>query len=106
VADLATRPAALCVGERVAELLGVAALAALPTSLRLCLLDAHALDAPAVRVCIGVPTVVERSGTFVNVDGVRGPIAAAKPAPPAVAPLVSTIARLVAALSAAEVRSR
>jgi NADH-quinone oxidoreductase subunit G len=101
--DLAGRPAALLVGERVAELVGVEALRALPATLRLCLLDTHALDAPAVRASVGVPTLVERTGTYVNVDGLRGPIAAARPAPPGVAPLVSTLARLAAALAAPEV---
>jgi hypothetical protein len=103
LADLAGRQAALLVGERVAELVGRDGLAALPSALRLCVFDAHALDVPCAGACVGVPTVVERSGTFVNIDGRRGPIAAARPPPPGVALLASTLGRLTALLARAEV---
>jgi hypothetical protein len=91
---LAESPAALLVGERVAELVGVEGLRALPAKLRLSVFDVRALDVPATDVCVGVPTWVERTGTFVNIDGVRGPISAVK-APPSG---VRTVSRHVAAL--------
>jgi NADH-quinone oxidoreductase subunit G len=92
---LSASSAAILFGERVAELVGVDGLRALPAKLRLAVFDVRALDVPATDVCIGIPTWVERTGTFVNVDGVRGPISAVK-APPA---LVRTVSRHVAALA-------
>jgi NADH-quinone oxidoreductase subunit G len=88
---------ALLVGDRIADLVGVEALASLPTSLRLVVLDAYALDVPALDVLLGLPTHVERTGTWVNVDGFRGPISAAK-APPAG---VRSLARHLQALAPA-----
>jgi NADH-quinone oxidoreductase subunit G len=87
--------AAMLAGERVAELIGDDRLRVLPTKLRLAVFDCRALDVPATDVCIGIPTWVERTGTYVNVDGVRGPISAVK-APPA---LVRTVSRHFAALA-------
>ncbi len=85
---------AILVGERVVELLGEEALEDLPAALRLIAFVRHPVHAPATNVCIGVPTAVERTGTWINVDGGRGPIAAARPAPPNVRPLTSTLAAL------------
>ena len=95
---LRAAPSALLVGDRIAELVGLEGLAALPTSLRLVVLDCYALDVPALDAQLGLPTHVERSGTWVNVDGVRGPISASKP-PPAD---VRTIARLLQTLAASK----
>lgn len=94
--ELAGATAAVLVGERVAELVGFDVLRALPASLRLVVLDCHALDVPATDVCIGVPTWVERTGTYVNVDGVRGPISAVKPPPNGVRTLVTLLQALPA----------
>jgi NADH-quinone oxidoreductase subunit G len=92
---LAGARSALLAGERVAELLGGAqALAALPAGLRLVALVTRALEVPATRVCIGVPNAVERTGTWVNIDGVRGSLSAARAAPPGVAPLTRTLESL------------
>lgn len=77
-------PVSLLVGERVCELLGTEALAELDPTARLVVLDVAPLDAPAAKIQIGVPTWVERTGHWMNVDGLRRPIAAAKPAPPGV----------------------
>lgn len=98
---------ALLVGERVCELVGTDALHSLPSGpagVELIVLDTHALDASACTLCIGVPTWVERTGTYVNVDGQRGPISAARSAPAQVRPTT----RLLQALGARreEVRSR
>ena len=71
-------------------------LAALPASLRLFVFDCHALDVPAVDACVGVPNWVERTGTWVNVDGVRGPISAAKQRPPGVRTLERHLDELAA----------
>jgi hypothetical protein len=105
-AELATRASAWLVGERSAELVGAAALAALPRSLRLVVLDTHPLDVPAAQVEIGVPDAVERTGTWVNVDGVRGEIRIARSAPAGVPPLTRTLdelERLLAVAPAPEV---
>ena len=66
----------------------------LPTTLRLIVLDTHPLDVPAMCVGVGVPNLVERTGTYVNVDGHKGPIAASRPAPRGVAPLERTLRQL------------
>ncbi len=87
--------AAILLGERVGELIGVAGLRDLPVKLRLFVFDCVALDVPATDVCIGIPTWVERTGTYANIDGVRGPISAVK-APPAG---VRSLSRHVGALS-------
>jgi NADH-quinone oxidoreductase subunit G len=79
------------IGERSAELVGIEALRAQPEALRLVVFDCHALDVPATDVCIGVPNRVERTGTWINVDGERGPISAAKPPPPGVRVLARTL---------------
>jgi NADH-quinone oxidoreductase subunit G len=102
VKQIAAAPAALLAGERVCELLGRDALRALPPAVQLAVFDCHAPDAAACVVAIGVPTWVERTGTYVNVDGHRGPIAAAKPAPAG----VRALTRLLRDLDAvSEVRS-
>ena len=100
LARIGAAASSLLIGERVAELLGEEALAALPAGHRLVLLDTEAIDLPAARVAIGVPTCAERTGTWVNVAGHRGPIAAALPAPRGVAPLTRTLAALADAVSA------
>ena len=84
-----------------AELLGVEALAALPASLRLVALVTEPLHAPAAQIQIGVPTAVERTGTWINVDGFAGPLAAARPAPRGVRPLTATLEDLAAHLAPA-----
>lgn len=81
LARAADAQAVLLVGERVADLLGREAVAGLPESLRVILMDEALVDSPAVDVAIGVPNYVERAGTWVNVDGHEGRIAAARPAP-------------------------
>ena len=105
LAALQTAQSALLIGERTPELLGPEALAALPTTLRLVVFDTRVLDVPAARVCIGVPNAVERIGTWINVDGHRGPLAAARPVPPGVAALTHTLSELARRVSPAEVES-
>ncbi len=94
---LATAESALLVGERVVELLGTDGLMELPASLRLVVLDLFALEAPANKVSIGVPSSLERTGTWINVDGVRGRLGIARP-PGGVAPLTETLDLLRAKL--------
>ncbi|MBI5363622.1 MAG: (2Fe-2S)-binding protein [Planctomycetes bacterium] len=91
---LASSKAAVLFGERVVELAGAAAIAALPTSTALAVFDCKAPDAAACTVAIGVPTSVERTGTWINVDGQKGPIAAVKPAPAGVRALARHLAAL------------
>ena len=94
LAGLADASCAILIGERIGQLLGHEELKKLPRSLRLLVLDTHALCVPATIVCIGVPNAAERTGTWINVDGHEGRIAAAKPAPTGVAPLERTLAEL------------
>jgi NADH-quinone oxidoreductase subunit G len=82
-------------GERVVELVGKKAIEALPATTAVLVFDCHVLDLPAVRACIGIANWAERSGTWVNVDGIKGPISAVKPAPPNVRALERHLADLV-----------
>jgi NADH-quinone oxidoreductase subunit G len=91
---LAGAELALLVGERVAELLGVERLAALQSTVRLVVLDTHPLEAPAARVQIGTPDCAERTGTWLNVDGIEGRLSVARSAPAGVAPLTRTLDEL------------
>ncbi len=68
-------------GERVVELLGADAVKNLPSTVALYAFECHPVQSGALRAEIGIANHVERMGTIVNVDGVRGPLAAAKPAP-------------------------
>jgi len=95
-ARLAQAQSGILIGERVTELVGRAELAELPRALRLVVLDTQALDVPATSVSLGVPNAAERTGTWINVDGHRGTLAAAKPAPPGVGPLTRTLGDLCA----------
>jgi len=69
------------VGERVVELVGATAIAKVHQATSVAVFDCHALDLPQVEACIGIANSAERTGTWVNVDGVHGPLAAVKPAP-------------------------
>ena len=93
-AELAKTKAAVLVGDRIAELVGQAALAALPSALRLVVFDVADLDVPALDALVGLPTHVERTGTWVNLDGHAGPIAAAKPPPKGVRALEALLSTL------------
>ena len=104
LAKLAAAPVALLVGERVAELLGREALARATSAQRAVLFDAYPCDAAAIDVAIGVPVHVEKQGHWVNVDGQLGRLSAARPAPPGVAPLTRSLARLTELVQATEAR--
>jgi hypothetical protein len=97
---------ALLVGERIGELLGAGELAGLPPALRLVVLDTHPLGVPAVALEIGVPDAAERTGTWVNVDGVRGSLSAARPAPAGVPPLARTLEEIERHLAARSAEAR
>ncbi len=99
LARLESAESALLIGERIVELLDAQALSALPSRLRLVVLDTRSPDIPSVRVAIGVPNASERPGTWVNVDGHRGRIAPAKASPNGVAPLEHTLAEIRSRLS-------
>ena len=101
VAEIAEKDSCLLVGERVVELLGAEALAALDAGMRGILLECHLDELPLTDVCIGVPNHVEREGTWINVDGHVGRIAAAKPAPQGVWRSQRTLAALATLLEAA-----
>jgi hypothetical protein len=98
VASLREHASALLVGERVVELCGREAVAALPAELRLIAIDTRAPGGTAVDVAVGAPNAAERAGTWTNVDGLRRAINPAKPAPPGVWALTRTLAALRAAL--------
>ena len=105
VAAIQAADVALLVGERVVELCGLQALAAVPARTRLLLLDAHLADVPSLELAIGVPDHVERTGTWVNVDGHAGRIGAARPAPPGVWTITRTLETLRELLAGAEARA-
>ena len=100
--DLAQAASAILVGERIDELLGAEALAELSTAVRLVAFTPHPLHSPACVACIGVPTAAERTGTWVNVDGHRGRLSAARPMPPGVRSLTESLADLARRVSPAE----
>jgi NADH-quinone oxidoreductase subunit G len=91
----------LLVGERIGELVGDA----LHATPRLAVLDTLAPEQSNVCVAIGVPNYAERTGTWINIDGQRGPIAAAKTAPHGVAPLTRTLQDLHSGIKSALQRS-
>jgi NADH-quinone oxidoreductase subunit G len=101
---LGSAHAALLAGDRIVELVGAQALAKLPSGLRLVVFDCTRTDAPAVDALLGLPTHVERTGTWVNVDGQRGPISAVRP-PPRGARTLDRHLEALAALSSAGARS-
>jgi len=106
---LAEAKAALLVGDRVAELVELGTpggLAALPAPLRLFAFDCVLLDFPALDGQLGLPTHVERAGTWVNVDGHKGPISAVRAPPAGVRGLVPLLGLLLAALSPAPAPAR
>jgi len=95
LAELAGAEAALLVGERVAELVGLEALAGLAAGLRLVLFDTHARELAALDAAVAVPTHVEKTGRWLNVDGLAREVGRAKAPPAGVEPLERTLARLV-----------
>ncbi len=88
--------AGILIGERVGSLIGAERLAAVPSTSRIAVLDTELALFPAACVSIGVPTSAERTGTWVNVDGKRGRISAAKPAPTGVTALTHTLEAILA----------
>ncbi len=78
---LAASKVAVIAGERVVELLGTSGVKDLPSTLALFAFECHPVESKSLRAEIGIANHVERIGTIVNVNGERGPLAAAKPAP-------------------------
>ena len=78
---IAAAKVAVVAGERVVEILGAAEVKALPATVALYAFECHPVEARALRCEIGIANHVERAGTVVNLDGIRGPLAAVKPAP-------------------------
>jgi len=102
---LKSAKAALLAGERVLEIAGADALAKLPTSVRLIAFDVAACDAPALDVCVAVPTHVEKHGHWINVDGHVGRLDVALSAPSGVEPLERSLARLEQLVASSGVRA-
>jgi NADH-quinone oxidoreductase subunit G len=100
-----SKSAALFIGERVLELAGEKTLASLPHGLRLLAFDVAALDVPQLFVCFGVPTHVEKQGTWLNVDGHVGALNVAISAPAGVRRLDQTLARLQELVTATSQRA-
>ncbi len=105
LAALAKAPAAVLAGERVLEILGHEGLAKLPTKLRLVAYDVETSDIPALDVVFPVPTHVEKSGHWLNVDGHRGVLNVAVPPPAGVRRLDANLAQLARKLAATPVGS-
>jgi len=78
---LAGAETAVLFGERIAELIGHEGLAGLPSDLRAFLFDVEVPEAACLRGTFGLANWVERSGTWVNVDGHAGRIRPARPMP-------------------------
>ncbi len=99
LAEMKDAQSALLLGERVAELLGMAGLGETPSTCRTVLVDTHAIDAPTINVAMGAPNSAERTGTWVNLDGVHGRITTAKPAPRGVPALTKTLEMMLTVLA-------
>ncbi len=99
LATLEGKELILLCGERIGAHLGDELPATLVSSQRAVLFDTHPLEHTAIKVCFGVPYSIEKNGTFVNVDGKRGLLTPARPAPSGVAPLTRLIDALTAAAS-------
>lgn len=89
------------IGERIGELVGDA----LSATSALAILDTVAPAQANCAIAIGVPNYAERTGTWISIDGHRGPISAAKASPHGVAPLTRTLQDLHSGLGAALQRS-
>ncbi|MDP6956779.1 MAG: hypothetical protein QF599_12480, partial [Planctomycetota bacterium] len=100
-AALGEADCALLLGERSAELVGFEALCALPVKLRLVLLDSYAPEGeiPALNACLGIPDWTERPGTWTNIDGHKGQLLPARPAPNGTRPLTATLRVLASILA-------
>ncbi len=103
---LASAEVAVLAGERVQELLGVAGLNSLPKRLRLIAFDLTASGGGTLDVAVGVPSHVEKSGHWLNVDGIRRELAPARSAPAGVAPLERSVGRLTELCAAARTEAR
>ena len=99
---IASAEVALLIGERIIETVGAEALAELPNTVRLFSFDTVALDAPAARAALGTPSSIERDGHWVNVDGHRGMLTIARPAPADVATLIQNFESLSRLITPAE----
>ncbi len=106
LARLGSVEAAVLAGERVAELIGAEALAALPNRLRLVAFDLAAAGGQALAVAVGVPTHVEKTGRWVNVDGIQRDLSPARSAPAGVALLTRSLARLTELFAAVHAEAR
>ncbi|MFT7670580.1 MAG: NADH-quinone oxidoreductase subunit G [Planctomycetota bacterium] len=92
---LSTAQTATLFGERIAQTIGHEILAELSGDLRLFLFDVEAVSSPALHAACGVATWVERTGTWVNIDGHKGKLSAARPAPSGVRQPLSLINALL-----------
>ena len=95
-AELGSPRTLVLLGERSAELAGPA----LAAAQRVALFDCEMQSRPNVAACIGIANHVEKSGTWINVDGQRGVLGAAKPPPAGVRPLQNLLTELAALLRA------
>ncbi|MEM7517200.1 MAG: hypothetical protein AAF368_09790, partial [Planctomycetota bacterium] len=102
-ADVASKlegkKAALFIGERIGALVGEEQMAGLPRDLRSVVFDVKASKAPGVVCSIGIANYIEKSGTFVNIDGHEGKILPARSAPAGTSYLTTSLERLMALLS-------
>jgi NADH-quinone oxidoreductase subunit G len=106
LARLGAVEAAVLVGERVQELIGLEGLGGLPSGLRLIAFDLQAHAYPALDAALGVPLHVEKQGHWLNVDGLRRDLAVARSAPAGVEPLVRNLERLAELVGRATAEAR
>ncbi len=102
IAHLHQSSAAWLVGERMTALIGAAALEALPAHKRIALFDVLPIPFAALEVFASVPLYAERSGTWLNVDGIPRALLMAR-ALPAGMPSLERMIGLVAAARAVAV---
>jgi NADH-quinone oxidoreductase subunit G len=97
--------AVLFIGDRIDSLVGAELLAQLTPVARVLFITTTIVDVAASDVCIGMPNQVERTGTWVNIDGQHGALNPARHAPQGVWQLTRTLASLTQSCSSAEVKS-
>jgi NADH-quinone oxidoreductase subunit G len=104
-AKLAGARCAVLAGERVLELLGREELAR-SASPKVVTFDTHALEGAAAEACIGIPEQVEKTGTWINIDGHAGKLHVARPAPKGVGPLTRSLQALTRLLQPSSAPAR
>ncbi len=92
---LASADCVVAVGDRLLEILGENGLDGLANDARLILMECAEATHPAIDVAFGLPNRVERSGTWINIDGHEGQLRPARKAPEGVRPACDLLTALI-----------